>query len=122
MKAKNHQKLDFSELVKNTSDTKNDEGVIKKLENLNELYKSFLSLTTSKEVLIGAPRVLCALKQKESVKFIPFTKYLYFSEKITAPPKAPSKCIQISCFLQIGTSSSILSNAHSTVVPAVAFK
>ena len=40
MKAKNHQKLDFSEIVKNTSDTKNDEGVIKKLENLNELYKS----------------------------------------------------------------------------------
>ena len=40
MKAKNHQKLDFSEIVKNTSDTKNDEDVIKKLENLNELYKS----------------------------------------------------------------------------------
>jgi hypothetical protein len=40
MKAKNHQKLDFSEIVKNTSDTKKDEGVIKKLENLNELYKS----------------------------------------------------------------------------------
>ena len=40
MKAKNHQKLDFSEIVKNTSDTKNDEGIIKKLENLNELYKS----------------------------------------------------------------------------------
>ena len=87
---------------------------------LNDFSKHLTSLTTKIEVLSGVPNVLCALKQKESDFSTPLTRLLYFLVNITDPPNAPSTCSHKSYFFETFDISSILSNAHKTVVPAVA--